>query len=193
MSKNYIEEWMRDNNLEFNINYKFIKGMFVVYGCINTGYCLCRDESKDMSCWSEINWNEIMLGKWEIEKIKPKTLMEQLKEQGYGYLIQVQGEITNVTNSDFAHGVYDKMIMQCNIFLTESEAKREAYRRKLEFEMQEWARENDCLGSFADGVLAFRGLNVYITRDTKIQVDDCQEKFIDKYDKYYNWEEIEDE
>jgi len=178
--KNYIEMFMRDNDLK--LGEKFRANDKIVY--FDDFYSLRTYDGK----LEGVVFMGILQGNYEIEKIKPKTLMEQLKEQGFGYLIQVQGAITNVTNSDFVDGVYDKMIMQCNVFLTKSEAEREIYRRELEFEMQEWAREHDCLcGAGHMSIQPYNGFNVCVKNFGFNER--LKGVFNEKVDKYYNWNE----
>ena len=122
-----------------------------------------------------------------IEKIKPKTLMEQLKEQGFGWELGKSGIVRKVPLASMMVDSFEyDRAKQGNCFLTESEAEREAYRRKLEFEMQEWARERDCLGNI---------LNYYPWRDFRVSLKGTEEfkkvfesVFSEKVDKYYDWE-----
>ena len=125
-----------------------------------------------------------------IEKIKPKTLVEQLKEQGFGWELDSYGDVeeTCFDEEEFENdSTLLQIINQGNVFLTKSEAEREAYRRKLEFEMQEWARENDCLSTVSAHLdcQIFKMFNVYVRT-----IEKCNEAktiFNGKAGKYYNW------
>ena len=149
--------------------------------CIR-GYRLYNNKQK--CCYEGIR--NLLEGEFEIEKIKPKTLMEQLKEQGFGYAINIHAEsgveYVNVNNS-----IFNALLKMGAMYLTESDCKREMYRRELEFEMQEWARENDCLSTVSAHLdcQIFKMFNVYVRT-----IEKCNEAktiFNGKAGKYYNW------
>jgi hypothetical protein len=183
MSKNYIEEWLKDNDLSidesFNVE-EFTRNPYF----IDEGYRL-RSRKEPLLQISGDNLVMILTGEFKIEKIKPKTLMEQLNEQGYGWVLSSSGEINKAY---YGWEFWGNCIRNGNLYPTQSEAEREVYRRRLEFEMQEWARENDCLGEKENETfLLFAGFLVHINRGEK--TNEMYERFKEKTQKYYNWEE----
>jgi len=176
---NYIEKFMQDKGLKCMERFKVNER--IVY--FDNFFSLRTDDEK----LEGIIFMGLLQGNCKIEKIKPKTLMEKLKEQGEGYALHADGTITLRHYEDLDYFGY---LTNNNAFLTKSEAKKEAYRRQLEFEMNEWPRENKCLAD-CFGEMVFQGFNVYIhlNKYTKDNLRVVRNIFSDKVDKYYNWEE----
>jgi len=196
--KNYIEMFMNDNNLKAGEKFNLKDYPF--------NPCVINDEFdfiNEHKCKDSATMHDLMLGFYEIEKIKPKTLMEQLKEQGFGWVIACDylNSITTVEKINLCEN-YEEEEMQLGvtyldkdslmhhlimglIYLTESEAEREAYRRKLEFDMQEWARENECLDENGNGYIISNCFRIILTKYE--WVNKIKKTFRDKLEKYYNW------
>lgn len=186
--KNYIEEIMKDNDL--------IENEVFLVGSIDLGYRTKFTEfyfSQGMLYYNDnsgiANGHAVLSlfnGRNRIEKIKPKTLMEHLKKQGDGWIAWYDGD--TVKRSTLGDDLALAM-QQGNVFLSKSEAEREVYRRKLEFEMQEWARENDCLGTdVIHDMNVYAGFNVFVKKELWDKGNELAEIFKEKTQKYYNWE-----
>jgi len=179
--KNYIEEVAKNYNI--NNGEKFTFDNFEHICFINEFYELeCETLSPHQRDALLLG---VMLGKRIPVKIKPKTLTEKLKEQGYGYAINIHAdngaEYVNVNNS-----IFNALLKMGAMYLTESDCKREMYRRELEFEMQEWARENDCLGDAGHmSIQPYNGFNVCV-KDFGFN-ERLKGVFNEKVDKYYNF------
>lgn len=180
MAKNYIEEFMKDNDLSIREIFLFCETVEVY---INENLELVNNKNNEILQSQMLG---IMKGLAKIEKIKPKTLMEQLKEQGFGYAINTDGSITKRCYNDLKYLGY---LGNGDVFLTETEAEREAYRKKLEFEMKEWARENDCLGDSYYAINPFAAFLCHIKEPAGEQskADEFREKFSKKVNEYYNF------
>lgn len=196
--KNYIEEFLKDNGLKINVPYELSGGLHNPYEFNQAKQLLdCRGEYAFYETICLLN------GTYKIEKIKPKTLIKQLKEQGYCFFIVYSSTVHNYiiqkinifklgdsVSEDFFYDNDEAFVKHCEmgfLFLTKSEAERELYRRKLEFEMQEWARENDCLSGndcLNPYEQVFNGLNVYVKKD---YIQDMRSAFGGKYDVWINY------
>lgn len=181
--KNYIEEAMKNINLKVNQEFTFDDFEHICW--INEFFEL---ECKTLStAQRDALLLGIMIGKRIPILIKPKTLMGQLKEQGFGYFIMSDGYI-EILLTDETSDYFEQCLKMGGIFLTQSEAEREVYRRKLEFEMQEWSRENDCLSTSSPHLdcQIFKMFNVYVrTFDDELKAKSIFNK---KAGKYYDWE-----
>lgn len=117
---------------------------------------------------------------------KNKTLTENLYEQGHGWLIMRDGSIEGIFVLYESKYAVDCILMG-DVFFTKKEAEREVYRRKLEFEMKEWARKNNCLSGndcLNPYELVFKGLNVYVNYNF---VQNMRSEFGNEYDVWVNY------
>lgn len=131
---NYIENFMKDNDIEVNEEFyvidengKKIGGLisiiFYFDKNMRLNMKLVESDCRDV-------FRSLMSGECKIEKIpqKPKTVWD-LKEEDKYYYIDCYGEI----NSTFYDRDEDVDIIKCgNAFLTEKEARFEVERRKCE-------------------------------------------------------------
>ena len=210
---NYIKQMMEDKGIEVNEEFYVIKKgvKFKAQVVVNYGIIIYDDKVKSFKFAESSIYHEILSGYCEIEKIKPKgkTLVEQVREQGKYYYINAHGEVDNNTTFNRFHARVG------NIFLTQSDAEKEVYRRKLEFEMQEWAKEHN-EGDIDWGDFSEEKCSIYYHFNEK-EVDCCSnweyknsadfdvyftsttvarcavEKFGDRMKKYYEWESGENE
>jgi len=204
--KNYIEEYMKDNGLNKNETYLF-KNYFDKDGNmheLNIIFGECYDITVNNDFASGEVYRQILKGVAIIEKIKPKTLMEQLKEQGFGYAINIHAEsgveyainihaesgveYVNVNNS-----IFNALLKMGAMYLTESDCKREIYRRELKFEIEEYCRKNDI--DFRQTGSGFQmsesnDLNIILNNASDNKV--VSEQFKDKISKCMNWEGLDE-
>lgn len=147
---NYIEQFMKDNDIEVNEEFyvidengKKIGGLISIIFYFDKNMRLnmklvesdCRDVLRGL-----------MTGECKIEKIpqKPKTVWDLTKEDKY-YYINCYGEI----DSTFYDCHEDVDIIKCgNAFLTEKEARFEVERRKCEAMLLKYGTRD--LMSFGD-------------------------------------------
>ena len=128
-------------------------------------------------------WWAVLSGEAEIEIPKAKTLRGQIEQQGHYWLLDYDGQISKQHFQE----IEEEELTQGNAFLTESDAKREEFRRNLEFRVKEWLRERDCLSGYTGWTIK-RYLNILmIDGSDTISIADVHEKFKDDYDKYENW------
>ena len=176
--KNYIEEFMKNNGFNKNETYLF-KNYFDKDGNmheLNIRFGEGYDITVNNDFASGEVYRQILKGVAIIEKIKPKTLMEQLKEQGYGWSINCMDDI-NVSKICDTSDLFYPLMTIGDLHLTRNDALRERYRLKLEFEMREWARENDCLCDMRMGARVREDINLWVLHSHLIR---CRTKFADK-------------
>ena len=134
---NYIEQFIKDNNIEINEEFYVIndKGEKCTYkyGTImkfyfNDSFVLKSDSDVLSYDFTTVN---LMTGEYRIEKIphKPKTVLD-LKYGDEYYYIDFCGCVI-ITSYD-GYDMDKRMIEFGNAFLTEEEANHEAERRKCE-------------------------------------------------------------
>lgn len=123
----------------------------------------------------------LLEGKCTIGKIEPQTIKETLKQQNFGYLINLDSTITRVESPT---ETYEEWLI--HIFPTKRKAEQEVHRRDLEYEMKEWARLRGWLGDFCLNPyeLVFKGLNVYVKPEF---VQEARSTFGGQYDTLVNW------
>lgn len=186
MSKNYIEQFMDDNDLKNKESFN-IKAMndnpyyFNNYRLYNKFGSSC-----------DAGLSNLLQGDvFEIEKIKTKTLMQQLMLQGYGWLVTSFGKVDKVQNNEPTYKIYlYQWAKQGNIFLNKSDAEKKAFYRELKFDIEEWAREHDCLGLANEDTTTYSfhsPFNIIITKEK--EYNDLRGLFKDRINKYYNWNE----
>ena len=192
--KNYIEEFMKNNGFNKNETYLF-KNYFDKDGNmheLNIRFGEGYDITVNNGFASGEVYRQILKGVAIIEKIKPKTLMEQLKEQGFGYAINIHAEsgveYVNVNNS-----IFNALLKMGAMYLTESDCKREIYRRELKFEIEEYCRKNDI--DFRQTGSGFQmsesnDLNIILNNASDNKV--VSEQFKDKISKCMNWEGLDE-
>ena len=211
---NYIKQMMEDMGIEVNEEFYVIKKgvKFKAQVVVNHGIIIYDDKVKSFKFAESSIYHEILSGYCEIEKIKhkPKTLVEQLREQDKGYLVNQEGFIYKYTGLQRCILELEKQIKQGNMKLTRADAEKEVYRRLLEFEMQEWAREHnegeiDWRNNKSNKYYIYYHFEIkkmfinwdYMTKESanfdayylnKQIAEMAVEKFGDRMKKYYEWE-----
>ena len=203
MGKNYIKEFMRDNNLELGALFVAINAVGIKSKVKIAGNFRIVSENGDRVV--EDFKYYILTGEAKIEKIKPKTLTEQLKEQGYGYVINSCGVIDCIPTKSLR---IDRVELG-SVKLTESEAEREVHFRKLKHDIQEFARERDCIGEKHIYAITYNLADDEVVKstnkgnggqcilpklfeasfDTEEKALECIMNFSERIRKYYNWNE----
>lgn len=212
----YIKQMMEDKGIEINEEfYAIIQGIKHKVKIYVSWTISVYDEEVQSFKFADIYlYQQIMGGSATIEKIKTKakTLYGKLKQQGYGWFIFYDGSISKLM-FDYCH--FKGYMRQGLIFSNKSDAERELHRRKLEFEMQEFAREhNECEIDWGD--FSEEKCSIYYHFNEK-GVDCCSNweyknsadfdvyftsttvagraiiKFGDRMKKYYEWESDENE
>lgn len=147
---NYIEQFMKDNDIEVNEEFYVIdKNGTKIGGLISIIFYFDKNMRLNMKL-VESDCRDVlrglMLGEYKIEKIphKPKSVWD-LKEEDKYYYINCYGEI----DSTFYDRDEDVDIIKCgNAFLTEEEAEFEVERRKCEAVLLKYGTRD--LMSFGD-------------------------------------------
>ena len=151
---NYIEQFMKDNDIEVNEEFyvidendKKIGGLISIIFYFDKNMRLnmklvesdCRDVFRGL-----------MSGKCKIEKIpqKPKTVWDLKNDDEY-YCINMYGSVSETTFSNDTRNEDEKIIKAGNAFLTKEEAEFEAERRKCEAILLKYGTRD--MMSFGDG------------------------------------------
>lgn len=148
---NYIEQFMKDNDIEVNEEFYVIdENGTKIGGLISIIFYFDKNMRLNMKL-VESDCRDVlrglMLGRCKIEKIphKPKSVWD-LKEEDMYYYINCYGEI----DSTFYDCEEDVDIIKCgNAFLTEKEARFEVERRKCEAILLKYGTMN--MMSLGDG------------------------------------------
>ena len=134
---NYIEQFMKDNDIEVNEEFYVIdENGTKIGGLISIIFYFDKNMRLNMKL-VESDCRDVlrglMLGECKIEKIphKPKSVWDLKNGDEYYYINMLCG----VTRTTFSNDTYDtdkKIIEVGNAFLTREEADHEAERRKCE-------------------------------------------------------------
>ena len=133
---NYIEQFMKDNDIEVNEEFYIKQGNHIFGGLDRARFYFNEKlylEEKSDNSHSIVILKGLLTGEYRIEKIteKPKSVWD-LKDDDEYYYIDICGNFDITT---FGVGTYwadKKMIEFGNAFLTREEAEHEVERRKCE-------------------------------------------------------------
>lgn len=134
---NYIEQFMKDNDIEVNEEFYVIdENGTKIGGLISIIFYFDKNMRLNMKL-VESDCRDVlrglMLGICKIEKIpqKDKTVWDLKEEEDY-YYIDMCGNVDRTTFRNSTYFADEKVIKIGNAFLTKEEAKHEAERRKCE-------------------------------------------------------------
>lgn len=134
---NYIENFMKDNDIEVNEEFYVIdENGTKIGGLISIIFYFDKNMRLNMKL-VESDCRDVlrglMLGICKIEKIpqKDKTVWDLKEEEDY-YYIDMCGNVDRTTFRNSTYFADEKIIKIGNAFLTKEEAKHEAERRKCE-------------------------------------------------------------
>lgn len=148
---NYIEQFMKDNDIEVNEEFYVINEEGEKIKNISddehflkfhfTEKLEFKSELINLICTKVLL--SLMLGRCKIEKIphKPKTVWD-LKEEDEYYYINMCGNVDRTTFSNSTRHADEKVIEVGNAFLTKEEADHEAERRKCEAILLKYGTRN---------------------------------------------------
>lgn len=132
---NYIEQFMKDNNIKVNEGFYIADGKSILGGTnkirfyFNENLFLEEKLNKNNSIYI---LNRLLKGEWKVKKIppKPKSIYD-LKDEDVFYYVGIAGEIKE--SRYHKESFVDKELLAIgNAFLTKEEAKFELERRKCE-------------------------------------------------------------
>lgn len=132
---NYIEQFMKDNNIKVNEEFYIADGKSILGGTnkirfyFNENLFLEEKLNKNNSIYI---LNRLLKGEWKVKKIppKPKSIYD-LKDEDVFYYVGIAGEIKE--SRYHKESFVDKELLAIgNAFLTKEEAKFELERRKCE-------------------------------------------------------------
>ena len=151
---NYIEQFMKDNDIEVNEEFYVIdENGKKIGGLISIIFYFDKNMRINMK-FVESDCRDVlrglMLGKCKIEKIqhKPKSVWD-LKDGDEYYFINMYGSVSETTFSNDTRNNDEKIIKAGNAFLTREEAEHEVERRKCEVILLKYGTSD--MMSFGDG------------------------------------------
>lgn len=177
MGTNYIKNFMQEHGIKEGQEFKIHHGgkyydlkikynaLFDTYGNLAKPFMVCA----------------VLLGVAVVIP-KPKTLREQIEQQGEYWLLQYDGQVSKQQLQDLEK----EELAQGNAFLTESDAEREKFRRNLEFRVKEWLRERECLKEYTGWIIRYY-LNIMMSSSGSLTVGNVYDEFGIDFNKYENW------